>query len=129
MRKTLAILTILGFVVALPLLGSASDIPDGDDCGNAAQGAGVHHQVLNGADPTTAELDRGAVCVSDGDSSNGAELYVGGEAQAEEEGNPDFGGACGAIVLGGSSLSGSDPDWDNPGPDGTPGTADDQHCD
>lgn len=129
MRKALAVAAIIAFAVALPLLGSASDIPDGADCGNAAQGASVHHAVLEGGDPTTAELDRGAVCVSDGNASNGAEIYLGGEAQAEEEGNPDFGGACGAIVLGGDSLTGSSPDWDNPGPDGTPGTADDQHCD
>jgi hypothetical protein len=128
MRKGLAALTIVACLVALPILGGANDIPDGADCAGSAQGASVHHAVLDGGDPTTSELDRGAICVSDGNASNGAEVYLGGEAQAEEEGNPDAGGACGAAILGGQVLSGN-PDWDNPGPDATPGTADDEHCD
>lgn len=109
MKKILALLAVVAFAV-VPAM--ADDIPDGADCAASSGPASVSHAVLSGADPTTAEVDRGAVCVSDGDASNGAELYVGGEIQAEEEGNPDVGGACGAIIAGGSTLSG-DPDWDN----------------
>jgi hypothetical protein len=128
MRKLFAILGVFALVVAVPILGTANDISDGQDCAESAQGASVEHAVLNGDDPTTAELDRGAVCLSDGDDANGADVYVGGEIQAEEEGNPDFGGACGAIIVGGEPLAG-DADWDNAGADGIAGTADDEHCD
>lgn len=128
MRRTLGILAVLALVFAVPMLGAANDIKDGQDCAESEQGATVENAVLDGADPTTAELDRGAVCVSDGDDANGADVYVGGEVQAEEEGNPDYAGACGAIIVGGNALAG-EADWDNAGEDGIEGTEDDEHCD
>lgn len=53
--------------------------------------------------------DRGAVCVSDGNPANGAELYVGGEAQTETAyaDNPEHvaGDSCGAVVVEGQVQS------------------------
>lgn len=109
MKKILALLAVIAFAVVPSM---ASDTPDGADCAGSAGPASVSHAVLSGGDPTTSELDRGAVCVSDGSADNGSEVYIGGEIQAEEEGNPDFGGACGAIIVGGTAIAG-DADWDN----------------
>lgn len=117
MRKVLLVLALASAMV-LPLGAFANDVPDGEDCRNGAAPATL-------AAAGGGEADRGAACVA----ANGTVLlYVGGEAQAEEEGNPTYGNACGAIIVGGQELAGSH-DWDNAGPDGVAGTADDEHCD
>jgi hypothetical protein len=118
MRKlTLTALAIAS--LAIPVTASADDIPDGADC---AATTGPSLQVPAGPD---GDNDRGYACVAGGGV---AVAYIGGELQAEEEGNPDAGGACGAVIVGGQVLSGN-ADWDNAGPDGEEGTEDDQHCD
>jgi hypothetical protein len=129
MKKSivLVLMLVLGLAI-VPVLGHANDIPDGKDCAAQAAPGSVTFNP-NPDDPANA--DRGAVCVSDGDESNGAEVYAGGEAQAETEGNPDFGGACGAVIVAGMPLTGN-PDWDYVDDNGTPeDTSDDvhHHCD
>lgn len=80
-------------------------VPDGVDCANLPAGT---HSVM------TSEQDRGAVCVSDGNPANGAEQYVGGDAQADEAypDNPDHQPTepCGATIAAGKVLSGTRPD-------------------
>lgn len=126
MKKSIVLILMLVLALGLaPIFSQASDVPDGQDCANAAAGPSV---TFNPDPNDPANADRGAVCVSDGSSANGAELYVGGELQAEEEGDPDAGGSCGALIVGGTTLAG-DPNWDNPDPDGDPETDDATHCD
>lgn len=110
MKKIGFLLVVLALGVAP---GFANDIPDGADCA-ATDAPGSVTTFLNAEDPTTAEVDRGAICVSDGDASNGAEFYIGGEAQAEVDGDPAYGGACGAIIVGGEPVAG-EPDWNTEG--------------
>lgn len=109
-------------------------IPDAKDCTEMAAPGGTF------LDPDQA--DRGAECVSDGDPSNGAEYYLGGEAQTESAYTDDpehkAGDACGAVVVGGEVLTATRPDnpstpederldWDYVkiiDPDGIPGSGD-----
>lgn len=117
MRKVLLVLA-LAFAMVLPLGAFANDVPDGEDCRNGAAPATL-------AAAGGGEADRGAACVA----ANGTVLlYVGGEAQADEPANQGYGNACGAIIVGDQVLAG-DSDWNNNGPDGVAGTADDEHCD
>lgn len=114
MKKILGLFVLILALGMVPLAGLASDIPDGADC-EAGGNNGVV-TVANGA----GEADRGAACVQ-------GVFYIGGEAQAEEEGDPAAGGACGAILVGGTAVAG-DADWDND--NGTPSDpSDDNHCD
>lgn len=117
MRKlTLAALAIAS--LAIPVTASADDVPDGADC--RANGPSV--TPLG----TASEPDRGSACVS----ADGVVIaYIGGELQAEEEGNPEAGGACGAIIVADQMVAGENEDWDNPDPDGDPTTDDGRHCD
>lgn len=100
----LALLAILGFGSGA-LADHVPAVPDALDCTNAAAGI---------APTTTAETDRGAVCVSDGNAANGAELYVGGDAQTESDypdtPENDTGEPCGAVVVGGRVGSATRPD-------------------
>ncbi|MGH2829709.1 MAG: hypothetical protein ACRDJM_04440, partial [Actinomycetota bacterium] len=70
----------LGLLIVVLAMGvvpaPADDVPDGADC-SASEGPASVTTFLDADDPTTAEPDRGAACVSDGDDSNGAELYIG----------------------------------------------------
>lgn len=118
MRKVLLVV-VLAFAMILPLGAFANDVPDGADCRDG--GAAPATLAVAGG----GEADRGAACVS---NDGTALLYVGGEIQAEEEGNPDYGNACGAIIVNGEEVAGSH-DWDNAGADGIEGTSDDEHCD
>lgn len=113
--KRIGLAGLLAVAVLVPLGAQADDIPDGAACQ-----AGTADPVTLGSEP-----DRGAVCVH---AYGTTVFYIGGEAQAEEEGDPAFGGACGAIIVMDEEVAG-DPDWDNAGADGEVGTADDEHCD
>lgn len=117
MKKWLLVATVAALSLA-PFASQADDIPDGADC--AAGADPITLAVVDGG-----EEDRGAVCVA---AEGTVVLYVGGEAQAEEEGDPAAGGSCGAVIVAGTALAG-EPDWDNAGEDGEAGTEDDEHCD
>ena len=99
MKRRLLPAAIVLAVALLPLAGHA-DIPDGLECAQSGLGF-VPVQVTPG------QLDRFAICVTDGTSANGAELYIGGEFQPE---HPTGGGACSAVIVAGRTLYG-DPDW------------------
>jgi len=117
MRKRLSIAALLAVMAVAPFAG-ADDIPDGADCDASTTGA--HVGIASAEDPTTYptdDVDRGAVCVSDGSTTV---LYIGGEAAAEEEPGEETGVACGAVIVNGETLAG-DADWD----DDEAGT----HCD
>ena len=107
---------LLAIVMVVPMAARANDVPDGQDCrdGNAAP---VTLAALSGG-----ETDRGEACANAGGVTV---FYIGGEIQSED--NPGTGGACGSLIVGGSTVTGTD-DWDNAGADGVPGTADDEHC-
>jgi hypothetical protein len=94
------LLVAIVFAVGLVPLASHADIIDGLECAQSGLGT-IPVQVTQG------QLDRFAICVTDGTSANGAELYVGGEFQPD---NPTDGGACSAVIVAGRTLYG-DPDW------------------
>lgn len=124
--KRFILLLAMG-LAALPFAAQADDIPDGEDCQNGEAAPYTHHyQSLD--DPTTADpnnLDRSSTCIH---VEGTTVFYIGGELQAEED--PGFGGTCGSIIVMGEGVdSGNGQDWNNAGPDGEPGTEDDQHCD
>lgn len=96
----LAVGAALATLVAAPA-AVGYDIIDGVDC--AFRPAGV-------SSSSGGEFDRIFVCVSDGDSSNGAEFYAGGELFPESSGLL----FCGAVVAGGFTFYGN-ADWKGPG--------------
>ena len=98
MKRMLAAALLVAFVI-LPSLAGASDIPDAVDCSQT--GLGALPLKITRMDP-----DRFAICVTDGTSHNGAELYLGGEFDPEHP----VAGACSAFVIAGRTISG-DPDW------------------
>jgi len=109
MKKKLSIAVLLAAMAVAPFAG-ADDIPDGADCD--AETTGAHVAIAQSDDPTTypvEDADRAALCVSDGETTL---LYIGGEAQAEEEPGADTGIACGAVIVNGETLAGN-ADWDN----------------
>lgn len=114
--KKLLLATMLAALAVAPFAAQADDIPDGADCASTAD-SGVY--------ASESEQDRAALCLN---AEGTTVFYIGGEAQAEEEGDPAFGGACGAIIVADSTVAGN-ADWDNAGADGEAGTADDEHCD
>src|SRR5438093_8186125 len=93
MKRMLPLTAILLALVLAPLVGRAS-IPDGHQCALLGLGA---DPVRPTTDQGPSNLDRFAICVTDGTSSNGSELYVGGELQPE---NQTTGGCFGVVVLG-----------------------------
>ncbi|HEX9712998.1 MAG TPA: hypothetical protein VGB52_10675 [Actinomycetota bacterium] len=116
-------------VMAVSMTAGADDIPDGATCQRGDAAPFTHHYQSfddpGSADPSNAE--RAAVCVH---AEGTTVFYLGGEVVAEEE--PQFGptGTCGSVIVLNEGLdSGNGQDWNNSGPDGQKGTADDQHCD
>lgn len=110
-RRSILLLLVLAlvFAAAQPLLADhVEPVPDGVDCAHMPAGT---HTV------TTSEQDRGAVCVSDGNPANGAEYYLGGDAQTEEDypdtPENDTGESCGALIVDGTVVSGTRPDDPN----------------
>jgi hypothetical protein len=105
MKKFLLLLCIAAVLVLVPSLSGAffegTPLPDAVDCSTLAIGS-VPVRVAGGPH----NFDRFAVCVSDGVSNNGAELYIGGELHPEKITD----GPCSAVVVGGKTISG-DPDW------------------
>jgi hypothetical protein len=101
MKKIVALTFALIVGGAVPMLGHA-DPPQTD-----TQCAGNLDPVtlrLPGPYVGSGEIDRGSGCISDGNSSNGAELYVGGELNANNGGgtiggSKPFGGPCGGIEV------------------------------
>ena len=96
-------------IAAAPFAVQADDINDASECR-----AGTADPIRVGAVENAGDVDnadRGSVCIHNGGD---AVLYVGGEAQAEEDGNPSFGGACGAIIVNGQNLTDADENWNDP---------------
>lgn len=119
MRKALAVVIL---VLATASVAAASSIPDGVDCAQTGALGKLVTYRLSPADQDNA--DRFAICVTDGVSANGAELYLGGELRPEVSKATDF---CGAFIIGGRVLAGT-ADWDRVTPGADPGeTGDDVH--
>lgn len=114
--KRLAIAAFVAALMVAPFTAQADDIHDAQECRE-----GTAEPVALGA-VEGEDADRGSFCVhADGFTA----LYVGGEAQAEEE--PGTGGACGTIIILDENVTGEE-DWDSDG--GTPNDpSDDTHCD
>ncbi|MGH2795174.1 MAG: hypothetical protein ACRDKG_12820 [Actinomycetota bacterium] len=109
MKRVFAAAILLA-VMLVPLAGAA-DIPDGLQCEQSGLGLfpiGLTREAGN--------YDRFAICVTDGTSANGAELYIGGELNPELVTSGE--GFCGAVIIAGRTLQGT-PDWDHvvPGKD------------
>ena len=109
--KRFAVATIVAAVLLSPILAGAAPIIDGLRC--AQSGLATVPVALDG---TAGNHDRFAICVTDGVSANGAELYIGGELDPEQVSSGE--GFCGAVIVGGRTLRGT-PDWDHvvPGAD------------
>jgi hypothetical protein len=99
MKPKFLLVAVVLAVGLIPLAGHA-DIPDGLEC--AQSGLGTIPVQTTGD-----QIDRFAICVTDGNSANGAEVYLGGEFQPDRATD---GSACTAFILGGKTISG-DPDW------------------
>ena len=97
MKRTLVLIVVLLVAGLAPLAGRA-DIPDGVQCAQSGLGT-VPLQRASGGQ---SNLDRFAICVTDGNSGNGAELYFGGEQQPEHP----VAGPCTAFILLGRTISG-----------------------
>jgi hypothetical protein len=97
-----ALAAIVMAVSLAPLVGRA-DIPDGRQCSMLGLGA---DPVRVTTDQGPSNLDRFAICVTDGTSNNGSELYVGGELQPEQ---PQSGQCFGVAVLGRTVYG--NPNW------------------
>lgn len=114
MRKLLfAGLAVTALAIAPSALADDTGevIKDADQC--AATGTTAEANVSNQDD------GRGYACVA----AEGTVLfYIGGEAQSEQ--NPGQGGACGAIVLGGQTVTG-DTGWND---DSNPDDTNPEHC-
>ena len=107
--KKLILAGLVSAMMIAPFASQADDITDGAECRGGETGVTAH--VLSAEEPNPDDVDRAALCVSDGSD---AVLYIGGEAQAEEDGNPDVGGACGAIIIAGTNVTDSDENWNDP---------------
>jgi hypothetical protein len=105
MKKALSAIVVLLAAACAPMVASGADVIDGRECSMTFIGGRVV-QVNPGAG---ANSDRLAVCVSDGTSANGAELYVGGELNPEQATSGE--GFCGAVILFDRTVRGT-PDWD-----------------
>jgi len=118
MKKIMLIVCAAAVLVVVPAVSGArlslTPIPDANDCALTGVGAQPLHWG-GGANP-----DRFAVCVTDGVSNNGAELYIGGELHPEKPTT----GACTAVVVGGRTLEGN-PDWNHVLPRNPTETGDD----
>ena len=105
MKKILLLSCAVLALVLAPAVSGAflepTPFPDAVDCSMLGLGA-TPVRVDSGPN----NWDRFAICVTDGVSDNGAELYVGGELQPEKA----TAGPCSAVVVGGRTISG-DPDW------------------
>jgi hypothetical protein len=105
MKKTLVVLGAVLALVLAPAVSGAffepTPFPDGVDCSMLALGASPV-RIARGPN----NFDRFAICVTDGVSDNGAELYVGGELTPENVTS----GPCSAVVVRGKTLSGN-ADW------------------
>jgi hypothetical protein len=124
MMKSLALAGVLAVVLVAPAM-SRAEVVDGKECSMTFV-TGRLIQLNPGAG---VDSDRFAICVSDGVSANGAELYVGGELDPEQATSGE--GFCGAVILAGRTLRGT-PDWDRVEEGADPAnTADDVHlsCD
>ncbi|MGH2726229.1 MAG: hypothetical protein ACRDKS_04555 [Actinomycetota bacterium] len=125
MKRSVLVAAVLAGLAFVPGISGASDIVDGRECSMTFLGGRPIKLNPGGG----ANADRFAVCVSDGVSANGAELYVGGELNPEQAVSGS--GFCGAIVVAGRTLAG-DADWERfeVGPDPL-NPADDVHliCD
>jgi hypothetical protein len=105
MKKVLVLLGTILTLLLVPAVSGAflepTPFPDAVDCSQSGVGA-TPIRINRGQH----NFDRFAICVTDGVSDNGAELYVGGELRPE---NPTT-GPCSAVVVAGKTISG-DPDW------------------
>lgn len=119
-----ALAAMVAVALALPLgSASANDVQDGAECATTT-GPSVD-PVGPAPVGSNDEADRGSACVAAGGT---AVVYIGGELDAEEEGNPDAGGACGAVIVGGQAVAG-DPDWQKEDDPTTPDQDESTHCD
>ena len=104
MKRVFAAAILLA-VTVVPVVAGASNIPDGLQCAQSGLGLfpiGLTREAGN--------YDRFAICVTDGTSANGAELYIGGELNPELVTSGE--GFCGAVIIAGRTLRGT-PDWDH----------------
>jgi hypothetical protein len=105
MKKILVLLCSVVTLVLVPAVSGAflepTPFPDAVDCSMSGLGA-TPLRINTGQH----NFDRFAICVTDGVSDNGAELYIGGELNPEKVTT----GPCSAVVVGGKTLAG-DPDW------------------
>ena len=101
MKPRFVLLIAMSAALLVPLAGR-TDIPDGVQCSQSGLG-----YVPIQRTPGRGDLDRFAICVTDGTSDNGAELYFGGEFQPDD---PTDGKPCSALVVFGRTVYG-DPDW------------------
>jgi hypothetical protein len=105
MKKIMLIVCSIVVLVGVPAvsgaIGDPTPFPDAVDCSQLGLGATPVR-----LDSSSGRLDRVAICVTDGQSKNGAELYVGGALHPPKPTH----GACSAIVVGGKTLEGN-PDW------------------
>lgn len=124
MKRSFVAVVVLVAAILVPVFARAA-VTDGKECSMTFV-AGRLIQVDPGGG---VNRDRFAICVSDGTSANGAELYIGGELDPEQATSGE--GFCGAVIVAGRTLRGT-PDWDrvDPGADPT-NTLDDVHlaCD
>jgi hypothetical protein len=103
MKRLVAAAAVLAIAVFVP--SGASAIVDGRECSMTFLGG----RVLTLDPGAGANADRFALCVSDGTSANGAELYLGGELNPEDAVSGD--GFCGAFIVAGRTLAG-EADWE-----------------
>ena len=105
MKKILVLLCTTLTLLVVPAVSGAflepTPFPDAVDC--SMSGLGATPLRINRGNHN---FDRFAICVTDGVSDNGAELYIGGEFHPEKVTT----GPCSAVVVGGKTISG-DPDW------------------
>lgn len=98
MRRILGFVLVATMAAAVPLLAHSEPIQTDTDCANSSQGV---HLAIPRID--TYEIDRGSDCISDENADNGAELYVGGELNANKGGgtlpSQPIGGPCGGIEV------------------------------
>lgn len=87
MRKIIALLLLVVSAVAVPFGAMANDVVTPEECATATPPGYVFQ--MGDAD------GRGSFCVSDGDASNGNELYIGGDASQP----------CGHIEVGGNVVA------------------------
>lgn len=104
MKKMLALLVMAlsaGLASQAVAGGSPDPTKNDHDCANAKAGQYVD---MGTDEEGRADPLRGSICVSDGDPSNGAEIYIGGEIGTEANSTP----TCGAIEIMGEQGPGVD---------------------